>query len=182
MKENSELIHYACAESIVKLFKHSMPKDNSKEILKLFFDYPVKFIEGGINLYLQRASSLFLCLMIEYLKSQSENELLNIITPSIVSLFIKTSYESSFLYDSLLHLINSELSFNHFSDRLKDIYEKLIKIIENLKTADNSKVSCANIFKSIGQRLLKDKGQTIIGFYLSDVNYCLKNLTKDRIS
>ena len=180
MKENNDLIHFACAESVIKLYKHSMPKDNPTQIMKIFFDYPVKFIEGGIHLVLQKASSLMLSSMIDYLKKESETQLLDYITPSILNLFLKTNYECSYLYDSLLYLIDSSIRFNHFSDKLKEIYEKLIKVLENPKSYDNSKISCIGIFKVIGTKLLTNSSQ-IIGFYICDVVQCLKNMTKDRI-
>ena len=180
MKENSEIVHLACCESIIQLYKNCMPKDDPTLIMKLFFDYPVKFIEGGINLVIQKASALCLSSMISFLKNEEESQLLDYVTPSVLALFLKTNFDSPYLFDSVLYLVEY-VNFSYFTEKLKEIYEKLIKVLENPKTLDNSRLSCCRIFKALGDKLMEAKNNQPLGFYICDVLQALRNATKDRI-
>ena len=197
MKENSDTVHIACSESIVQLYKNCMPKDNTYEIMKLFFDYSVKFIEGGINLVIQKASALSLSTLILFLRQENEYLLLEFITPSILKLFLNTNFDSSNIFDCILYLIefkdnnNSKNeksncnidNFHYFSEKLKEIYEKLIKSMGNAKTLDNSRLSCCKIFYALGYKLIEynNNNNQPLGFYICDVLQAIKNATKDRL-
>eukprot|EP00340_Litonotus_pictus_P002453 CAMPEP_0170519710 /NCGR_PEP_ID=MMETSP0209-20121228/5023_1 /TAXON_ID=665100 ORGANISM="Litonotus pictus, Strain P1" /NCGR_SAMPLE_ID=MMETSP0209 /ASSEMBLY_ACC=CAM_ASM_000301 /LENGTH=1049 /DNA_ID=CAMNT_0010805661 /DNA_START=45 /DNA_END=3194 /DNA_ORIENTATION=+ len=179
MKENSDVIHYACAETLVQLYQHCMPKDDIVQIVKLFIDYPVASIESGINLMAQKASSLALSSIIAYFKEEGGVTILNQITPSIIRLVLRTNFDSPYLFEALISLIHT-VKFDFFANNLKELYEKIIVVLENPKTLDNSKINCCILLKEIAE-ILKTSASNLIGFYISDITNALKNATRDRV-
>lgn len=179
MKENSDIIHYACAETIVQLFQHCMPKDDIIQIVKLFIDYPVTAIESGINLMVQKASALALSSIITFFEKEEANIILDSIATSIIKLVLKTSFDSPYLYESLITLVNT-VKFEYFSNNFKELYEKVVIVLENPKTYDNSKINICRLLKIIGEKI-KERINSLIGFYVSDITNALRNTTKDRV-
>lgn len=179
MKENSDIVHYACAETLVQLYKNCMPKDNIVQIVKLFIDYPVISIESGIHLMAQKANALALSSIMNFLKSEGGEIILDQIALSIIKLVVKTSFDSPYLFECLLILIQT-VKFEYFSNNFKELYEKLVFVLDNTKSFDNSKINCCRLLKLIGEKI-KISYKNLIGFYISDITNALKNTTKDRV-
>jgi hypothetical protein len=65
-------------------------------------------------------------------------------------------------------------------DGLKEIYERLIILINNKKTSYQTKITCIRVLGIIGTKL-KSSADFIIGFYQAEIIYTLENACKDRI-
>lgn len=189
MKEPNEMIHIACADSFIKMYKYSMPKkDNDIDCLRLFFDYPIKFIEGGTNLYQQKASCLIMSRFIQFLSKDLIGNLyiLKLVSPCIHALLIKTTFTSEYrLFDCFYYLINNKnIEMTYFAG-IKSIINKVISVLKNEKSSDKVRLSCVKILSSIGNRIRIEisSGNTDFGIYpcLDDIKYCLSQMKKDRI-
>lgn len=89
LKENSSLIHLACANSLVEVLDNCFVQKEDKLSLSLIFYEPLSaIINGGYDKMGQMAASVCIQKLIEYLIENKHEVLYDFICPKFVQLFI----------------------------------------------------------------------------------------------
>ena len=182
-------IQNAVADSYIKIFTYSMPKDDITLIFLVFFEPLINIINSGDNLLYQQGSALVIFKLIEFisknknifLDKKEEINLLEIITKKYLNNFLKgIPLDNHYATDNLF-LLMSLVKFDIFNEKIKDLYNKLINYLKYKEFNYQLKISVLKIFELIADNLLSSDTDKIIGYFQDDILVILNEKTSDRI-
>ena len=182
-------IQNAVADSYIKIFTYSMPKDDITLIFLVFFEPLINIINSGDNLLYQQGSALVIFKLIEFisknknifLDKKEEINLLEIITKKYLNNFLKgIPLDNHYATDNLF-LLMSLVKFDIFNEKIKDLYNKLINYLKYKEFNYQLKISVLKIFELIADNLLSSDTDNIIGYFQDDILVILNEKTSDRI-
>ena len=182
-------IQNAVADSYIKIFTYSMPKDDITLIFLVFFEPLINIINSGDNLLYQQGSALVIFKLIEFisknknifLDKKEEINLLEIITKKYLNNFLKgIPLDNHYATDNLF-LLMSLFKFDIFNEKIKDLYNKLINYLKYKEFNYQLKISVLKIFELIADNLLSSDTDKIIGYFQDDILVILNEKTSDRI-
>ena len=182
-------IQNAVADSYIKIFLYSMPKDDITLIFLVFFEPLINMINSGDNLLVQQGSALVIFKLIEFISKNKnifpdkneERNLLEIITKKYLNNFLKgIPLDNHYATDNLL-LLMSLVKFDIFYEKIKDLYNKLINYLKYKEFNYQLKISVLKIFELIADNLLSSDTDKIIGYFQDDILVALNEKTSDRI-
>ena len=182
-------IQNAVADSYIKIFTYSMPKDDITLIFIVFFEPLINMINSGDNLLYQQGSALVIFKLIEFisknknifLDKKEEINLLEIITKKYLNNFLKgIPLDNHYATDNLF-LLMSLVKFDIFNEKIKDLYNKLINYLKYKEFNYQLKISVLKIFELIADNLLSSDTDKIIGYFQDDILVILNEKTSDRI-
>ena len=182
-------IQNAVADSYIKIFTYSMPKDDITLIFLVFFEPLINIINSGDNLLYQQGSALVIFKLIEFisknknifLDKKEEINLLEIITKKYLNNFLKgIPLDNHYATDNLF-LLMSLVKFDIFNEKIKDLYNKLINYLKYKECNYQLKISVLKIFELIADNLLSSDTDKIIGYFQDDILVILNEKTSDRI-
>ena len=182
-------IQNAVADSYIKIFTYSMPKDDITLIFLVFFEPLINIINSGDNLLYQQGSALVIFQLIEFisknknifLDKKEEINLLEIITKKYLNNFLKgIPLDNHYATDNLF-LLMSLVKFDIFNEKIKDLYNKLINYLKYKEFNYQLKISVLKIFELIADNLLSSDTDKIIGYFQDDILVILNEKTSDRI-
>ena len=182
-------IQNAVADSYIKIFTYSMPKDDITLIFLVFFEPLINIINSGDNLLYQQGSALVIFKLIEFisknknifLDKKEEINLLEIITKKYLNNFLKgIPLDNHYATDNLF-LLMSLVKFDIFYEKIKDLYNKLINYLKYKEFNYQLKISVLKIFELIADNLLSSDTDKIIGYFQDDILVALNEKTSDRI-
>ena len=182
-------IQNAVADSYIKIFTYSMPKDDITLIFLVFFEPLINIINSGDNLLYQQGSALVIFKLIEFisknknifLNKKEEINLLEIITKKYLNNFLKgIPLDNHYATDNLF-LLMSLVKFDIFNEKIKDLYNKLINYLKYKEFNYQLKISVLKIFELIADNLLSSDTDKIIGYFQDDILVILNEKTSDRI-
>ena len=182
-------IQNAVADSYIKIFTYSMPKDDITLIFLVFFEPLINIINSGDNLLYQQGSALVIFKLIEFisknknifLDKKEEINLLEIITKKYLNNFLKgIPLDNHYATDNLF-LLMSLVKFDIFNEKIKDLYNKLINYLKYKEFNYQLKISVLKIFELIADNLLSSETDKIIGYFQDDILVILNEKTSDRI-
>ena len=91
LRENSTVIHNACATSLIDVLENCFPQKEDKLTLSLIFYEPLAaIINGGYDKMGQLAASYCLEKLFDFLISKNYTSLYEFLSPKFVQLFIKS--------------------------------------------------------------------------------------------
>ena len=182
-------IQNAVADSYIKIFTYSMPKDDITLIFLVFFEPLINIINSGDNLLYQQGSALVIFKLIEFisknknifLDKKEEINLLEIITKKYLNNFLKgIPLDNHYATDNLF-LLMSLVKFDIFYEKIKDLYNKLINYLKYKEFNYQLKISVLKIFELIADNLLSSDTDKIIGYFQDDILVALNEKISDRI-
>jgi len=182
-------IQNAVADSYIKIFLYSMPKDDITLIFLVFFEPLINMINSGDNLLVQQGSALVIFKLIEFISKNKnifsdkneERNLLEIITKKYLNNFLKgIPLDNHYATDNLF-LLMSLVKFDIFYEKIKDLYNKLINYLKYKEFNYQLKISVLKIFELIADNLLSSDTDKIIGYFQDDILVALNEKTSDRI-
>ena len=182
-------IQNAVADSYIKIFLYSMPKDDITLIFLVFFEPLINMINSGDNLLVQQGSALAIFKLIEFISKNKnifpdkneERNLLEIITKKYLNNFLKgIPLDNHYATDNLF-LLMSLVKFDIFYEKIKDLYNKLINYLKYKEFNYQLKISVLKIFELIADNLLSSDTDKIIGYFQDDILVALNEKTSDRI-
>ena len=182
-------IQNAVADSYIKIFTYSMPKDDITLIFLVFFEPLINIINSGDNLLYQQGSALVIFKLIEFisknknifLDKKEEINLLEIITKKYLNNFLKgIPLDNHYATDNLF-LLMLLVKFDIFNEKIKDLYNKLINYLKYKEFNYQLKISVLKIFELIADNLLSSDTDKIIGYFQDDILVILNEKTSDRI-
>ena len=182
-------IQNAVAESYIKIFTYSMPKDDITLIFLVFFEPLINIINSGDNLLYQQGSALVIFKLIEFisknknifLDKKEEINPLEIITKKYLNNFLKGIPLDNHYATDNLYLLMSLVKFDIFNEKIKDLYNKLINYLKYKEFNYQLKISVLKIFELIADNLLSSDTDKIIGYFQDDILVILNEKTSDRI-
>ena len=182
-------IQNAVADSYIKIFTYSMPKDDITLIFLVFFEPLINIINSGDNLLYQQGSALVIFKLIEFISKNKnifsdkneERNLLEIITKKYLNNFLKgIPLDNHYATDNLF-LLMSLVKFDIFNEKIKDLYNKLINYLKYKEFNYQLKISVLKIFELIADNLLSSDTYKIIGYFQDDILVALNEKISDRI-
>ena len=182
-------IQNAVADSYIKIFLYSMPKDDITLIFLVFFEPLINMINSGDNLLVQQGSALVIFKLIEFISKNKnifpdkneERNLLEIITKKYLNNFLKGIPLDNHYATDNLYLLMSLVKFDIFYEKIKDLYNKLINYLKYKEFNYQLKISVLKIFELIADNLLSSDTDKIIGYFQDDILVALNEKTSDRI-
>ena len=182
-------IQNAVADSYIKIFLYSMPKDDITLIFLVFFEPLINMINSGDNLLVQQGSALAIFKLIEFISKNKnifpdkneERNLLEIITKKYLNNFLKGIPLDNHYATDNLYLLMSLVKFDIFYEKIKDLYNKLINYLKYKEFNYQLKISVLKIFELIADNLLSSDTDKIIGYFQDDILVALNEKTSDRI-
>ena len=182
-------IQNAVADSYIKIFIYSMPKDDITLIFLVFFEPLINIINSGDNLLIQQGSALVIFKLIEFISKnknifsdkKEEINLLEIITKKYLNNFLKGIPLDNHYATDNLYLLMSLVKFDIFNEKIKDLYNKLINYLKYKEFNYQLKISVLKIFELIADNLLSSDTDKIIGYFQDDILVALNEKTSDRI-
>ena len=191
LEDSNYSIHKACAFSYCEILINSMPKEDIPLIIIVFFDPIINLISTGCNKNTQEGSAIILCDLIETIGSGQIEELcisdydnnkniLEIISNKIINQLLKGPISDNFYILDALYKLMSYIKFDNFNYYLKELYNKLILIMNQKNFNYKGIISALNIFSLIADKLMDSKNREI-GYYQQDVFDSIKNMTTDRV-
>ena len=182
-------IQNAVAESYIKIFIYSMPKDDITLIFLVFFEPLINIINSGDNLLIQQGSALVIFKLIEFISKnknifankKEEMNLLEIITKKYLNNFLKGIPLDNHYATDNIYLLMSLVKFDIFNEKIKDLYFKLINYLKYKEFNYQLKISVLKIFELIADNLLSSDTDKIIGYFQDDILVALNEKTSDRI-
>ena len=182
-------IQNAVADSYIKIFLYSMPKDDITLIFLVFFEPLINMINSGDNLLVQQGSALVIFKLIEFISKNKnifsdkneERNLLEIITKKYLNNFLKGIPLDNHYATDNLYLLMSLVKFDIFYEKIKDLYNKLINYLKYKEFNYQLKISVLKIFELIADNLLSSDTDKIIGYFQDDILVALNEKISDRI-
>ena len=182
-------IQNAVADSYIKIFLYSMPKDDITLIFLVFFEPLINMINSGDNLLVQQGSALVIFKLIEFISKNKnifsdkneEKNLLEIITKKYLNNFLKGIPLDNHYATDNLYLLMSLVKFDIFYEKIKDLYNKLINYLKYKEFNYQLKISVLKIFELIADNLLSSDTDKIIGYFQDDILVALNEKISDRI-
>ena len=182
-------IQNAVADSYIKIFLYSMPKDDITLIFLVFFEPLINMINSGDNLLVQQGSALVIFKLIEFISKNKnifsdkneERNLLEIITKKYLNNFLKGIPLDNHYATDNLYLLMSLVKFDIFYEKIKDLYNKLINHLKYKEFNYQLKISVLKIFELIADNLLSSDTDKIIGYFQDDILAALNEKISDRI-
>ena len=182
-------IQNAVADSYIKIFLYSMPKDDVTLMFLVFFEPLINMINSGDNLLVQQGSALVIFKLIEFISKNKnifsdkneERNLLEIITKKYLNNFLKGIPLDNHYATDNLYLLMSLVKFDIFYEKIKDLYNKLINYLKYKEFNYQLKISVLKIFELIADNLLSSDTDKIIGYFQDDILVALNEKTSDRI-
>ena len=182
-------IQSAVADSYIKIFLYSMPKDDITLIFLVFFEPLINMINSGDNLLVQQGSALVIFKLIEFISKNKnifsdkneERNLLEIITKKYLNNFLKGIPLDNHYATDNLYLLMSLVKFDIFYEKIKDLYNKLINYLKYKEFNYQLKISVLKIFELIADNLLSSDTDKIIGYFQDDILVALNEKISDRI-
>ena len=182
-------IQNAVADSYIKIFLYSMPKDDITLIFLVFFEPLINMINSGDNLLVQQGSALVIFKLIEFISKnknifsdkKEERNLLEIITKKYLNNFLKGIPLDNHYATDNLYLLMSLVKFDIFYEKIKDLYNKLINYLKYKEFNYQLKISVLKIFELIADNLLSSDTDKIIGYFQDDILVALNEKISDRI-
>ena len=182
-------IQNAVADSYIKIFLYSMPKDDITLIFLVFFEPLINMINSGDYLLVQQGSALVIFKLIEFISKNKnifsdkneERNLLEIITKKYLNNFLKGIPLDNHYATDNLYLLMSLVKFDIFYEKIKDLYNKLINYLKYKEFNYQLKISVLKIFELIADNLLSSDTDKIIGYFQDDILVALNEKTSDRI-
>ena len=182
-------IQNAVADSYIKIFLYSMPKDDITLIFLVFFEPLINMINSGDNLLVQQGSALVIFKLIEFISKNKnifsdkneERNLLEIITKKYLNNFLKGIPLDNHYATDNLNLLMSLVKFDIFYEKIKDLYNKLINYLKYKEFNYQLKISVLKIFELIADNLLSSDTDKIIGYFQDDILVALNEKISDRI-
>ena len=181
-------IQNAVADSYIKIFLYSMPKDDITLIFLVFFEPLINMINSGDYLLVQQGSALVIFKLIEFISKNKnifsdkneERNLLEIITKKYLNNFLKGIPLDNHYATDNLYLLMSLVKFDIFYEKIKDLYNKLINYLKYKEFNYQLKISVLKIFELIADNLLSSDTDKIIGYFQDDILVALNEKISDR--
>ena len=193
LDESDENIQNAAAFSYSEILKYSMPKDDIALIIIVFFDPLINLINSGKSLNIQRSAGTILNYLIDCIgkdeiyeliinnENNNESNILEILSKKILNQFIKGPINDNFTEPEGIYKLIKYIRFENFNFCLKDIYNKLLNILNKKNLNYKLYISVLNIFNIIGEKLLELNYNTILEYFQYNIINKLNYFTKDRI-
>ncbi|CDW71424.1 UNKNOWN [Stylonychia lemnae] len=192
LKENSTLIHLACANSLVEILDNCFDQKEDKLSLSLIFYEPLaSVINGGYDKMGQLAASVCILKLLEYLIEKGHNGFFDFLCPKFIQLFIVYYQDNlQILQQSkcdhpdflqCLGTIISQTSLKYLTQYIWEIVQRCIKIVQNPDTQSYlKKIEACNLLKTIAIQL-KDVADLIFGYMHRQVIHALEVAQGDRV-
>ena len=193
LDESDENIQNAAAFSYSEILKYSMPKDDIALIIIVFFDPLINLINSGKSLNIQRSAGKILNYLIDCIgkdeiyeliinnENNNESNILEILSKKILNQFIKGPINDNFTEPEGIYKLIKYIRFENFNYCLKDIYNKLLNILDKKNLNYKLYISVLNIFNIIGEKLLELNYNIILEYFQYNIINKLNYFTKDRI-
>lgn len=134
LKENSSIIHKACAHSVVEVFENCTPSKEDKLTISLIFYEPLAaIISSGCDKMAQQAATHCLYIFIHHIIQWDYETLINYLCPKLIALFLKSRCEYCDFVKCLIILLEA-CGIKYFVGCLTDIFHKICKIVGNQTT------------------------------------------------
>ena len=165
LKENSSIIHLACANSLVEILDNCFPpvKEDKLSLSLIFYEPLAAIINGGFDMIGQLAASVCIQKLLEHLIANNHELLYDFLCPKFVQLFYKTKCDNpDFII--CLELIIKHSSLKYVTQYIWEVVQKCIRIIENNDTQTYlRKIEACNLLKLIAIHL-SDVADLIFGY------------------
>ena len=184
LNEQSYIVHKACSHSYSELLIQSMPKDDMRSIIVIFFEPLLGLIATGSSRHIQDGAAICLCDLIECIgKGECGDEVmtvLDMISDKIITQLLKGPISNNnFVIDALYQLMTYS-NFDNFTSFLKELYDRLTLIIKSKDISYQGKISVLNVLGLIAERV-SSMSDMAIGYYQPEIKEVIKEATKDRI-
>lgn len=184
LNEQSYIIHKACSHSYCELLIQSMPKDDLRSVIVIFFEPLLGLIATGNSQHIQNGAAICLCDLIECIgRGECGNDmitLLDMISDKIITQLLKGPINNNnFVIDALYQLM-MYANFENFTLFLKELYDRLTAIINSKGISYQGKISVLNVFGLIAEKV-SSMSDIAIGYYQPEIKEVIKEMTKDRI-
>ena len=191
LEDSNYSIHKACAFSYCEILINSMPKDDIPLIIIVFFDPIINLISTGGNKNIQEGAAIILCDLIETIGSgqieelcsndyDNNKNLLEIISNKIINQLLKGTISDNFYILDALYKLMTYIKFDNFNYYLKELYNRLILIMNQKNFNYKGIIIALNIFSLIADKLMYPINRGI-GYFQQDVFDSIKNMTTDRV-
>ena len=106
-KDLNRKVHEAAGRALVELYANVCPKNSNQIILSFMFEPLSSIMTSGIDIKAQQASSLVLYIWIQHLIETFANELLAILFPQVISLFLRFRADFPDLISAMGQLVDT---------------------------------------------------------------------------
>ena len=192
LEDSTYSVHKACAFSYSEILINSMPKEDIPLIIIVFFDPILNLISTGGNKNVQEGATIILCDLIETIGSGQIEELvitdynngnkniLEIIANKVINQLLKGPVSDNFYILDALYKLMSYVKFENFNYFLKELYNRLLLIMNQKNFNYKGIINTLNIFSLIADKLMEPKNRGI-GYFQKDILDSIKNMTTDRV-
>ncbi len=195
LDDSNENIQNAASFLYAEILKYSMPKDDIALIIIVFFDPLINLINSGKSINIQKNAGKILNYLIDCIgkdeiyeliiinedNNNNESNILEIISNKILNQFIKGPINDNYSEVEGIYKLIKYIRFENFNFFLKDIYNKLLNMLNMKNLNYKLYISILNIFKIIAEKLLELNNNKAIGYFQYNIIDKLNYFTKERI-
>lgn len=181
LKENSSMIHRACALSLIQIFENCIVNKEDKMTVSLIFYEPLaSIVQGGCDKMAQQAATHCLFIFMAHIVEKDYEALTNYLCPKAIALYLKSRCDHCDFIKILIVLLDY-CGIKYFVGCLTDIFAKLVKVAKNPDTQTHlEKVEACTLLELLAFKL-QDVADLVVGFYHPDVMKALEVACKDRV-